>query len=605
MNNIHNSTTSAFLASLEPDKSQIKTVNPLVVFRRLLGVSEAPTARDIVAALQQASTRVGKLQEMQKNFSSPSLIGEIITFDIGPARPEPWMKFSVIREPLPDDGNQIAINFAVIVTDKANGKRYNRIIGAMSRETNKNGEKQTVFRLIKDICNIEDIPTEKPAEDGIVISAGTRCKWRKIRGHKNEVAIDNVDDDSELMRFTDPDVETTDWDQNCVRIAINDIKKSDFDGSLSDIIALFKPEKKVEPPKPAEKQKKEEPKPEPKTIEKPAEIVIHKDELVKFEETSDKVYKAKQDLTQDQVNDIVANNKIDEFFIEQLPEPPAEVPVPAEESVAEAPKGDAPLSVPGEEAPEPVPEDQSIPAAPPASTEMVAPLEEPVSEPEEPKKEPVNEATPEPEQKEEPMEEIDEIVYHAGDVTSFFGDDREYRIKVDVTRSMLAAAKGNVNEFAEVVEREQPAEAVPTAEPEQPAEEAPAESAPVGDIPEPKSPIRDEMSKGDFLRYLFGTANPNIMHLFSKMQEEVSNKTFKDTGTWPVEQMIVYPKYTFSVVKMKNGRFYRIFVAYTDMENLNDSTWLQTKDVKDRWLDLIDIQDRDVGRILDMRERRR
>ena len=113
------------------------------------------------------------------------------------------------------------------------------------------------------------------------------------------------------------------------------------------------------------------------------------------------------------------------------------------------------------------------------------------------------------------------------------------------------------------------------------------------------------MSKGDFLRYLFGTANPNIMHLFSKMQEEVSNKTFKDTGTWPVEQMIVYPKYTFSVVKMKNGRFYRIFVAYTDMENLNDSTWLQTKDVKDRWLDLIDIQDRDVGRILDMRERRR
>ena len=201
----------------------------------------------------------------------------------------------------------------------------------------------------------------------------------------------------------------------------------------------------------------------------------------------------------------------------------------------------------------------------------------------------------------------DEIVYHAGDITTFFGDARTWRITQDVTKSMLQAAKGDMSAYAVVVEPEvpevpvaEPAEEQPHADEQQPAEEP----APVGDIPEPRKKCGEEHSRGEFLRMLFGTANPNIMHLFSVLKAEAGNATFQATGTWPIEQMIAYPTYSFSIIKMKNGRFYRVFVAHTDKENLNNSTWLETKDVKDRWFELCDIQDREVGRILDMRERR-
>lgn len=627
MNNLNTTVTSAFLSGLEKQKEVIKEVNPLLIFRRVLGVSEAPTARDIVAALQNASSRVGKLQEMQKNFSSPSRIGEIITFDVGPANVPSWFKFTVLREPLDADNGQTAINFAVIVTDKKAGKRWNRVIGAMQRETNKNGEKQTVFRLIKDICNEEDIEKEADVEqDGIVITAGTQVTFRKRRGHDDEIIIDSAENESELFRFSDPDVGNI--DTSVKYTAKNDIMRSVFKGSVSEIMENFdaiktkSPEAAPPPPEPPKEEKKEEPAPEP--------VVIHKDELVKFEETSDKVYKAKQDLTQTQVNDIVGTGKISEFFDEQLPEPPTEIPAPAEEKKeapdlpavsTSAPVGDAPIEVPGEsqEAEEPVA---------PASQEMVgydAPAEEqpsaepaPEAEPEElkevdqpaeeaPADEPKSETTTK--ENEQPMS--DEIVYRAGDITTFFGDARTWRITKDVTKSMLQAAKGNMSEYAVVVEPEVPEvpapaavetlEEQPHADEQHPAAEEPA---PVGDIPEPRKKCGEEHSRGEFLRMLFGTANPNIMHLFSVLKAEAGNATFQATGTWPIEQMIAYPTYSFSIIKMKNGRFYRVFVAHTDKENLNNSTWLETKDVKDRWFELCDIQDREVGRILDMRERR-
>ena len=251
--------------------------------------------------------------------------------------------------------------------------------------------------------------------------------------------------------------------------------------------------------------------------------------------------------------------------------------------------------------------------------------EEPYQDYEEPEPEPAPEPEPEElKEEEQPSEEApvdepksetttkeneqpmsDEIVYRAGDITTFFGDARTWRITKDVTKSMLQAAKGNMSEYAVVVEPEVPEVPAPAAEEtleEQPHadEQQPAEEpAPVGDIPEPRKKCGEEHSRGEFLRMLFGTANPNIMHLFSVLKAEAGNATFQATGTWPIEQMIAYPTYSFSIIKMKNGRFYRVFVAH-----LNNSTWLETKDVKDRWFELCDIQDREVGRILDMRERR-
>ena len=631
MNNLNTTVTSAFLSGLEANKSVIKEINPLLIFRRVLGVSESPTARDIVAALQTASSKVGKLQEMQKNFSSPGHIGEIISFDIGPVNVPSWMRFTVLREPLDADDGQTAINFAVIVTDKKEGKRYNRVIGAMSRETNKAGEKQTIFRLIKDICNVEDIEAEVTEQDGVVIPEGAKVQFRKRRGHDDEIIIDSADDDNELFRFADPDVGNIDCSLKYT--AKNDIMRSVFKGSVSEIMENFEPIKTKTPeaaPPPPENPVEEQPKEEPPKEEPPAEpIVIHKGELVKFEETSDKVYKAKADLTQSQVNDIVENNKISEFFDEQLPPPPPEVPAPAEDPTlisdedkkkeapdlpavsASAPVGDAPIEVPGES------QEVAEPVAP-TSQEMVGydspaeeqPKEDPDADDQQeeqsaeeaaPAEEPNSETTTK--ENEQPMS--DEIVYHAGDITTFFGDARTWRIKQDVTKSMLQAAKGNMSAFAEVCDEEQPkdehaSEAPAAEETAQPSEEP----APVGDVPEPRKLLSEEHSRGEFLRMLFGTANPNIMHLFSVLKAEANNSTFQATGTWPIEQMIAYPTYSFSIIKMKNGRFYRVFVAHTDKENLNHSTWLETKDVKDRWFELCDIQDREVGRILDMRERR-
>lgn len=626
MNNLNTTVTSAFLSGLEANKSVIKEINPLLIFRRVLGVSESPTARDIVAALQTASSKVGKLQEMQKNFSSPGHIGEIISFDIGPANVPSWMRFTVLREPLDADDGQTAINFAVIVTDKKEGKRYNRIIGAMSRETNKAGEKQTIFRLIKDICNVEEIDAEVTEQDGVVIPEGAKVQFRKRRGHDDEIIIDSADDDNELFRFADPDVGNIDCSLKYT--AKNDIMRSVFKGSVSEIMENFEPIKTKTPeaaPPPPEKPVEEPLKEEPPKEEPPAEpIVIHKGELVKFEETASTVYKAKADLTQSQVNDIVENNKISEFFDEQLPPPPPEIPAPAEEKKeapdlpavsASAPVGDAPIEVPGES------QEVAEPVAP-TSQEMVgydSPAEEDPAE-EQPKEDPdadehqeeqpaeeaapaeeSNSETTETKENEQPMS--DEIVYHAGDITTFFGDARTWRIKQDVTKSMLQAAKGDMSAYAEVCDEEQPKEDpdadAPGAEEAQPAEEP----APVGDMPEPRKNVSEEHSRGEFLRMLFGTANPNIMHLFSVLKAEANNSTFQATGTWPIEQMIAYPTYSFSIIKMKNGRFYRVFVAHTDKENLNHSTWLETKDVKDRWFELCDIQDREIGRILDMRER--
>lgn len=626
MNNLNTTVTSAFLSGLEANKSVIKEINPLLIFRRVLGVSESPTARDIVAALQTASSKVGKLQEMQKNFSSPGHIGEIISFDIGPANVPAWMRFTVLREPLDADDGQTAINFAVIVTDKKEGKRYNRVIGAMSRETNKAGEKQTIFRLIKNICNVEEIDAEVTEQDGVVIPEGAKVQFRKRRGHDDEIIIDSADDDNELFRFADPDVGNIDCSLKYT--AKNDIMRSVFKGSVSEIMENFEPIKTKTPeaaPPPPEKPVEEQTQEEPPKEEPQAEpIVIHKGELVKFEETASTVYKAKADLTQSQVNDIVENNKISEFFDEQLPPPPPEAPAPEEKKEApdlpavsaSAPTGDAPIEVPGES------QEVSEPVAP-TSQEMVgydssvedAPAEEQTQEAETPadeqqEEQPAEEAVPaeEPNSKtttkenEQPMS--DEIVYHAGDITTFFGDARTWRIKQDVTKSMLQAAKGNMSAFAEVCDEEHPkdettAEAPAAEEVTQPAEEP----APVGDVPEPRKNVSEEHSRGEFLRMLFGTANPNIMHLFSVLKAEANNSTFQATGTWPIEQMIAYPTYSFSIIKMKNGRFYRVFVAHTDKENLNHSTWLETKDVKDRWFELCDIQDREIGRILDMRER--
>ena len=81
------------------------------------------------------------------------------------------------------------------------------------------------------------------------------------------------------------------------------------------------PTEHADQPQPSEQQ-------EPDNAgESDPEIVVHKDEMVNFDTgNGTKLYKSKGDYTQAQVTDIVQNGKIDEFFDEQLPPPPDEIP---------------------------------------------------------------------------------------------------------------------------------------------------------------------------------------------------------------------------------------------------------------------------------------
>lgn len=134
---------------------------------------------------------------------------------------------------------------------------------------------------------------------------------------------------------------------------------------------------------------------------------------------------------------------------------------------------------------------------------------------------------------------------------------------------------------------------------------------PVGEIP-PQEPTKIEeppkpfigtiMSKDDFLRKLFGTHRPTILHVRSKLEQYgKTSDIYKCTGSFPAIQDIVYPDYTFSIVRMKNGAYYRIFVAYTIMEDLQGSCWEATREVEGRWLNIADVSDPKISAIENQR----
>ena len=124
-------------------------------------------------------------------------------------------------------------------------------------------------------------------------------------------------------------------------------------------------------------------------------------------------------------------------------------------------------------------------------------------------------------------------------------------------------------------------------------------------VAEPEPPAAPEVPSIDIfnvknqyalLRGLFGTANPAITHVEKFLKEFLTNEkniAYLSTGTFPTETTVSYTEkpydVTYSIVKFKDGRFYRIFAAITD-KKLSNQGYIETKNIEGRWVKLMDVQ---------------
>ena len=102
--------------------------------------------------------------------------------------------------------------------------------------------------------------------------------------------------------------------------------------------------------------------------------------------------------------------------------------------------------------------------------------------------------------------------------------------------------------------------------------------------------LSDRETRDRVIQVLFpGVTDPGYTHLYNFLKgyhtSEQTESYLETNGTFPTETCIVYSNLTFSIVKMKDGRYWRIFAARTDC-GLSDPTWLATKYMHNRWYQL-------------------
>ena len=121
------------------------------------------------------------------------------------------------------------------------------------------------------------------------------------------------------------------------------------------------------------------------------------------------------------------------------------------------------------------------------------------------------------------------------------------------------------------------------------------------DVPAPTEPeeptidLTNINNQLNMLKGLFGVTDPAITHVEKFLRNhltEEGNAGFLKTGTFPTETTIVYTQkpydVTICILKFKDGRFYRIMWAKTDM-SLGEAAnhgYLSTSDIQGRWIRL-------------------
>ena len=124
-------------------------------------------------------------------------------------------------------------------------------------------------------------------------------------------------------------------------------------------------------------------------------------------------------------------------------------------------------------------------------------------------------------------------------------------------------------------------------------EAKPAEPEPVQQVETVKSiDLNDINNQYALLRGLFGVTDPAITHLEKFLKAHLTaenNAGYLATGTFPTEVTISYTEkpydVTYSIVKFKDGRFYRIYAAITNM-GLSEQGYIATKNIPNRWVRL-------------------
>lgn len=662
MNNINSTFTSVFLDALAKDKSTVKTMSPIVVFRRVLGLGERVDTSEVMKSLQRHATLMGKLKEFSSNVISNKFTGEVISFDIGsdPA----WAQFKVIREPLPE-GKGTAINFIFVVTDQKNLKRWTRLVGTIANEV-KDGKNVPVFRLIQDMCMEEDLPKpvkeedlkqinqeqppmpepgDAPAEEKepapekpvtVIFHTGDIVITK--RDKDNKVTVSVVDDRhmpiNVIWEFEDPGENVEDGEY----VAMKEIVESE-ESLFDKFTSNFELMETIGAKEPVTIQH-DEPVPEEPTPAQPEKVephrVLYTGTRVRFSISEEGVVQILSVPEEDgeetavlyEFTDIEFKNFVNpektyvvdyDLWNTSFDEQASEIANAFKEELFE--KSDAAPSdaePKGEEAPTAVADIDNAPAAgePPAKEPVIVIKKgEIVTLEEYPGKEfvcmtkdltdaEVVEATKNgtlfdlllevnktdiavKQTKVKSMEEI--VIYNEGDEAEFpQAPGKKFKANRKITQDMVSDNKGIMPTewFDEIKVNVSP--------------DAQQIMKPIGEEPNAKK-CSEEHTQSEYMNMLFGTPNPSILHVVNMLKKCAGGDEYELTGTDTIERMIAYEDYTFSIVKMKNGAYYRIWVAHTDMERGTAGSWLNTHNEPDRWYKLGDIQDREMSRLLNSR----
>lgn len=182
------------------------------------------------------------------------------------------------------------------------------------------------------------------------------------------------------------------------------------------------------------------------------------------------------------------------------------------------------------------------------------------------------------------------------------GDNKEDTVREAMEESMVKYTPGEgIDNEVKEGENTQPT-------PSDSEEETPAETTSIGsrlEIPEidnDDAMARESMESEeetvlsladhkptDYIKMLFGDQYVTWVDVKRYLWEnDYREAAYKLTGTIPVEHCVVYDDYTFSIINLNGGNAFRIMVAVTD-DNLDSHEFLDTYDIKDRWMFVTDI----------------
>lgn len=607
MNRIIGQTTGPFIDSLRKDKSQIASVSPLVIFRRLLDLGERVDPHSVTKQLKNFAKSCGKLRDFQMRWIDTSFTGEVITFDVGDI--PVWIKLKIIREPMPD--GKACINFVVVVNDDENGKLYTRLFGSMAVERDKDGNDVPTVRVISDMVTVEDIPVkhttgkenlqplkkeaEKPVEQkepekkeepkplkavaptgSVVFKKGDVIRFldgdalcvtiQKLGpladGEVASTTKFNLGDASllNIVRFdieyvTNRDVYDTDFSSDADRAA----------NKIMDALDMWTP---PAPEHAEEKAKPDAPKTNPDDGAPASEVTVNfkEGEIVTFTKVSDE----KGDIAVRIENSDIGDPADPDFKLKfksiEFVDPNFELDfkfgkykvvnaidnrtISSYEQLHELMENFMYI-------------EEEVVKAEPAIPDIFD------GDGQQPKP---AEGSGEPAAEQQPDQPSEEQASETGE----------------------APAPESTSEQPK--EEEQPME---TATAEQPAEQP----APVGEAVA-STLCKDEHTDKWYMSALFGTSDPSIdvvLNKLAQLNEEDPSPEFKVSKSYPVERMVCYTDYTFSIIRMKNGAFYRMFVAHTDLDRGANAAWLYTSDEPDRWFMIGNVTDPEISRIVNRR----